>query len=64
MIALVKLFEGEGVFDEGTAQILEKDKELRIDNQYFLKNKSVNIDFDKLSDFLLSIKRSLDEVRC
>ena len=39
-----------------------KEKGLRIDNQYYLKNRPVIIDFDKLSDFLLSIRKSLDEL--
>jgi len=58
-IALVKFFEDEGIFDEDISQILDNDKELRIDNQYYLKNKKVDIDFDKLSDFLILIKDAL-----
>lgn len=61
-IALVKFFEDEEIIEKGTAKILENDKELRIDNQYYLKNTPVNIDFGKLSDFLVSIKRSLDKL--
>ncbi|TKJ17680.1 hypothetical protein CEE44_04070 [Candidatus Woesearchaeota archaeon B3_Woes] len=61
-IALVKFFEDEDIIEKGTAKILENDKELRIDNQYYLKNKPVNIDFGKLSDFLISIRRSLDKL--
>lgn len=58
-IALVKFLEDEDVIEKGMSQTLENDKELRIDNQYYLKNKPVNIDFEKLSSFLLSIKESL-----
>jgi uncharacterized protein (UPF0332 family) len=61
-IALVQFLEDEKVIENGIAKILEKDKELRIDNQYYLKNKSVNIDFDKLAEFLLSIRKSLDQI--
>lgn len=61
-IALVKFFEEEDVIEKGTSKILEDDKELRIDNQYYLKNKSVNVDFEKLSDFMLSIKSSLEKI--
>jgi len=61
-IALMHFLENEGVVEKGTTKMLEKDKELRIDNQYYLKNKPVNIDFEKLSDFLLSIKKSLDKL--
>src|SRR3989344_8385647 len=42
-IPLVKLLELEGVIKQGTSKILEQDKELRIDNQYYLKNKPVEI---------------------
>ena len=44
-IALVKFLEDEDVIEEGTSKTLEKDKELRIDNQYYLKNKPVNNQF-------------------
>ncbi len=49
-----------GIMKKGTSKILKKDKGLRIDNQYCLKNKPVN--FEKLSDFILSIKKSLDKL--
>jgi len=58
----VDWLEKEGIFSKGTAKILEKDKELRIDNQYYLKNKSVDIDFEKLSDFIISMRNSLDNI--
>ncbi len=61
-IALTKFLEEEEIIRLGTAKILEKDKELRIDNQYYLKNKPVNINFEKLSEFLLSIKESLSKL--
>ena len=61
-IALVKFLEEEKIFDEGTAKLLEDDKELRIDNQYYLKNKPVKINFEKLSGFLLSIRKILDKL--
>ena len=61
-IALVKFLEDFGIFEKNTYKILEEDKELRIDNQYYLKNKPVNIDFDELSIFLLSIRKSLDNL--
>lgn len=61
-IALIHFLENEEVVEEGTSKMLENDKELRIDNQYYLKNKPVNIDFDELSGFLLSIRKSLDKL--
>lgn len=59
-IELTKLLEEEKILPPDTSIILEKDKELRIDNQYYLKNKPVTINFEELSDFLISIKKSLD----
>ena len=61
-IALVKFLEEENIIDKGTSLILEKDKELRIDNQYYLKNKPVNIAFNKISEFIISIKETLDNL--
>lgn len=61
-IALAKLLENEEVIEKGTSKILENDKELRIDNQYYLKNKPVDINFDRLSNLLISIKSSLNKL--
>lgn len=61
-IALVEFLEKEKIIQEGVSRILERDKELRIDNQYYLKNKHVEIDFEKLSNFLLSIKETLKKL--
>jgi len=61
-IALVEFLENESVVEKGTSKILEKDKDLRIDNQYYLKNNPVNINLNELSDFLLSTKNSLDKL--
>lgn len=61
-IALVRLLEKESVFTQGTAERLEEDKELRIDNQYYLKNRPVTADSNQLSDFLLNIKSIIDKI--
>ena len=58
-IELIRFLENQEIIEKGVSEILEKDKGLRIDNQYYLKNKPVSIDFEKLSSFLLSIKASL-----
>ncbi len=58
-ISLVKFLEGEGIFRKGTYKILERDKELRIDNQYYLKNKKVDFSYDELLEFTLEIKEIL-----
>jgi len=61
-ISLVKFLEKEEIIKEGTHKILEKSKQLRIDNQYYLKNKEVSINFDKLSEFLIDIRKNLDSL--
>lgn len=61
-IALVRFLEDENIIEKGTSRVLENDKELRIDNQYYLKNKPINVDFDKISEFIISIKRSLEKL--
>jgi len=61
-IALAGFLEEAEVIEKGISSMLEKDKELRIDNQYYLKNKPVEINLQGLSNFLLSIKRSLEDL--
>lgn len=55
-IKLCEALETSGLLPLGTAKNLEKDKSLRIDNQYYLKNIKINTDFSELSDFILQIK--------
>lgn len=45
-----------GVLPGGYKTVLENDKQLRIDNQYYLKNRDVPIDYDNLVEFVFSIK--------
>jgi len=61
-IALVEFLESEGIMKRGIAKILEKDKELRIGNQYYLKNIPVEVDFEKLSEFLVLVKEVLNKL--
>ena len=66
-IELIKILEREGILPEGAYLKLRKDKELRIDNQYYLKDKKVDMDFKELFNFLLEIKSktlsvTLDEI--
>ena len=55
-IRLCELLEKEDILPENYSKMLEDDKQLRIDNQYYLKNKEVPIDYDSLVDFVLTIK--------
>ena len=55
-IALCRLLENEGIVPSGYAQILDEDKQLRIDNQYYLKNREVPLDYGKLVEFVVTLK--------
>ncbi len=55
-IAVCHLLETEGIIPKKYTKILEQDKQLRIDNQYYLKNKEVIVDYDKLVEYVLTIK--------
>jgi uncharacterized protein (UPF0332 family) len=61
-IEIVQLLEKEKIIDFEFGKFLEEDKELRIDNQYYLKNKPVDFDSKKLSDILLKIRNILDNI--
>ncbi len=55
-IEIAKLLEEKGILPEGYAKILNDDKRLRIDNQYYLKNREVIVDYDSILEFVLKIK--------
>ena len=59
---MLKFFEDEGILEEGTAKMLEEDKELRIDNQYYLKNRPVDFDSKAIGNILLKIRNLLDSL--
>ena len=58
-IALSHFLEKQGVLPKGSYQLLAEDKKLRIDNQYYLKNKHVPLDYDALVQFVLTIKKTI-----
>lgn len=55
-IAMCGLLEEKEVFPEGCRKTLEDDKQLRIDNQYYLRNTEVSFDYDNLLAFILCMK--------
>ena len=55
-IKITKLLEDENIIPSNYSQILEEDKELRIANQYYLKNRDVPLDYNQLTNFVLEIK--------
>ena len=56
-IATCRFLEKRGTLPAGHSSRLEEDKQLRIDNQYYLKNKEVQIDYDEILAFIMTIKR-------
>ena len=55
-ICLCTILEQNSFVPLGYSKILEDDKQLRIDNQYYLKNRDVPFHYDALLDFILQIK--------
>lgn len=61
-IEIIALLEQEKLIDFSFSKILEADKELRIDNQYYLKNRPVDFDPKKLAEILLKIRNLLGKL--
>jgi uncharacterized protein (UPF0332 family) len=61
-IEIIKFLEKQAVIERGIAKLLEDDKDLRIDNQYYLKNRPVDIDHNALRDFVLRIKEIINTI--
>ena len=58
-IEIIRVLEKEKIIDFNFSKILEDDKELRIDNQYYLKNRPVDFNSRKLAEILLKIRKIL-----
>ena len=61
-IEIIQLLEKEKIINFNFSIILEDDKELRIDNQYYLKNRPVNFDSRILAELLLKVRTILDKI--
>lgn len=61
-IEIIKLLEREGIINFNFSKILEKDKELRIDNQYYLKNRPVEFNSEEMAELLLKIRKVLNDL--
>ena len=66
-IEVCRFLEESGIIPIGFTKRIEDDKGLRIDNQYYLKNRKVFLDFNELREFVLIIKNkvnstTLDEI--
>ena len=61
-IEIIRLLEKENIIIFKLSKNLEEDKELRIDNQYYLKNRPVDFNSKALSELLLKIRELLDSI--
>lgn len=61
-IEVIKLLEQENIIDFEFSKILEDDKELRVDNQYYLKNKPVHFNSKEMALLLLKIRTIIDSL--
>lgn len=61
-ILLCSFLEKEGLLPKGTYGILTHDKQLRIDNQYYLKNRPVTFEYDDLVNFFLAVKSIAENI--
>jgi len=57
-----KLLEKIGLLPSGFSKRLEDDKALRIDNQYYLKNRKVDLDVNELREFMLIVKNKVNSI--
>jgi uncharacterized protein (UPF0332 family) len=55
-IMLSGFLEEQELLPKGTRVILEEDRQLRLDNQYYLKNHEIHVDHSALNEFVLAIK--------
>lgn len=62
VIQLAEFLEKQEILKKGTKDLLERDKELRIDNQYYLKNKKIDFSYDEILEFVLEIKNTLNNL--
>ena len=56
-IELLRKLERENIIDFKISERLEADKVLRIDNQYYLKNRPVTVNLEELRELILTVKK-------
>ena len=59
-IVLIEFLEKQNIIPFSFSKQLTDDKQLRIDNQYYLKNRPVPIDGKSLAHLLLTVRNVLD----
>jgi len=59
-IELASFLEEKKFIPKGYTKTLSEDKDLRIDNQYYLKNRKVDVNIEELRDFILILKNKIN----
>jgi len=62
-IEILKFLEEENLIQSNFSANLERDKGLRIENQYYLKNIPVEIELDELREIILTSKDIIDNLK-
>jgi uncharacterized protein (UPF0332 family) len=58
-IELINYLDKFNIFPKESYHLLKKDKQLRIDNQYYLKNIPITINYEKIQTFILTCKEKI-----
>ena len=61
-VELINYLDKFHLFPSGSYRRLTEDKKLRIDNQYYLKNRPVEVNYEELLEFVLSIKEKVNSL--
>lgn len=61
-VEVARWLSEKGLIAEEDVDKLEKSKELRIENQYYLKNKDVDVDPDHLSQYILRMNDIIERL--
>lgn len=61
-IGIIRLLEEDGLVGFPFSSLLEKDRDLRIDNQYYLRNSPVDFDPKRISELLLEVRKLLKKL--
>ena len=61
-IEVIKILEEKNIINIPLSKYLEDDKNLRIENQYYLKNVKIELDPKLLSNILLVVRSSLNSI--
>lgn len=62
-IELIDFLKEFNVFPTNSYELVKKDKQLRIDNQYYLKNIPIPINYEEIQTFILTCKEKINSIQ-